>query len=95
MYAETERELAAVFELDECLQHLRVHFLGRLVGAHVLAAERLPDADDATRKATIAERIGGHICRLADGNACDVRFIHINTDAANPVVCECDDRRVE
>jgi hypothetical protein len=39
---------------DEDLQHLRVHALGRIVRADLLATRHLADADDAARVARVA-----------------------------------------
>ena len=44
-------QLATALELDHRFQDLRVDMFGRLVGAHVLAAENLADTNDAAREA--------------------------------------------
>src|SRR5207302_4572568 len=47
LHAQAERQLAAVVELHERLEDLRVHPLGWFVGPDVLPAEHLTHAHDA------------------------------------------------
>ena len=95
LYAQPERQLAAVRQFDERLEDLRVDPLGRLVGANVLPPEQVADAHDLAREAAVAEGIRGDVRRLADRDPADVGLVDVDADAAHAIVGQRHDRRVE
>src|SRR5215470_11316805 len=92
---EAERQLPSVVELDQRLEYFGVDALGRLVRANVLASEQPADLNDASGEATVAEGVGCHIGVLSDDDVGHVSFVHVDADAADAVVGQCDDRRIE
>ena len=81
IHAQAHRQLRDVVKFQQRFQDLRIHALGRFIGADVLAPKLLPDTNHPSPELLAGEGVGGDVGPLADAHLAHLGLVHVNADA--------------